>query len=104
MDEMGGNEFEVASEGVKTQNIDLIRKQLKGVFQFYCKQKQGVGPNFTFDNIYHKSQTMNLGKFMAFANASNIVYAKELPYSEARIQKNTLIAMYKKIAEGQREI
>lgn len=47
---------------------------------------------------------MNLGKFMAFANAASIVYAKEQPYSEARIQKNTLIATYKKLAVGQREI
>lgn len=72
------NQFAKHSEAeiIKKDNTELIKKQLKAVFQFYCKQQQNVGPQFTFDNINHKCQTMNLGKFIAFAVAAEIVYER----------------------------
>jgi len=50
--------------------------RFKNVFDFYCKQQQNVTPNSTFDIINHKCQTMNLGKFLFFAVATNIVQSK----------------------------
>ena len=78
--------------------MELIRKQLKDVFEFYCKQQQNVGPNFTFDNISHKCQTMNLGKFMTFAKASNLVHTKDKLFSEGKIEKNQVVSAFKKAA------
>lgn len=77
---------------------------MKGVFEFYCKQQQNVGPNFTFDNINHKCQTMNLGKFIAFTIAANIVHSRDKAYSEGKLEKNQLVSVFKKISEGVREI
>jgi hypothetical protein len=98
------NEFSCPPEGQLRENAELIKKQLKDIFEFYCKQQQNVVPGCTFDNINHKCQTMNLGKFMAFAHAANIVYAPRQSYSEAKIDKNTLISAYKRAAQGEREI
>ena len=76
------NEFDAPSQVASPQkNTVLIKKQLKGVFEFYCKQQQGVTPSSTFDYISQKCQTMNLGKFMTFAMAANIVHTKEKLYS-----------------------
>jgi hypothetical protein len=82
----------------------VIRRQLKSVFDFYCKQQQNVTPNSTFDSINHKCQTMNLGKFLFFAVAANIVHSADKPYSPARIDKKTAIAYFKRLAAGQREV
>ncbi len=73
---MTANEFGPPPEFPKHYNPQLIKKQLKGIFEFYCKQQQNVGPGFTFDNINHKCQTMNLGKFIAFAVAANLIHSK----------------------------
>lgn len=75
------NEFGPPPQLPKQENEELIKKQLRGVFEFYCKQQQNIGPNFTFDNINHKCQTMNLGKFVAFAVAANLVHSREKAYS-----------------------
>ena len=32
---------------------ELIKKNLKNMFEFYCKQQQNVGANSTFDRIGH---------------------------------------------------
>ena len=47
---------------------------------------------------------MNLGKFMAFANASNITQVKDKTFSEGKIDKITLMNTFKKVSEGTREI
>jgi hypothetical protein len=47
---------------------------------------------------------MNLGKFLYFAVASNIAQSREKAYSEARLDKKAVIAIFKRFAEGQREI
>ena len=74
------------------------------MFEYYCKQQQGVTPHSTFDNISHKCRTMNLGKFMTFAMASNIVYSKEKIYSEAKLEKGQIVSSFKRLAKGEREI
>jgi|688.fasta_scaffold1625693_1 hypothetical protein len=84
--------------------MDIIRKQLKTIFEFYCKQQQNVTPNSTFDSINHKCKTMNIGKFLFFSVASNIVQSKDKAYSEARIDKKSAMAIFKRYAEGQQEI
>ena len=85
-------------------NSEMIKKQLKGVFEFYCKQQQSVGPKSTFDNINHKCQAMNLGKFMTFSIAANILHSKDKAYSEGKLEKNQLMSVFKKAAGGVREI
>ena len=70
------------------------------MFEYYCKQQQGVTPNSTFDNIGHKCRTMNMGKFMTFALASNIVYSKEKIYSEAKLEKGQIVSSFKRLAKG----
>ena len=75
-----------------------MRKQLKNIFDFYCKQQQNITPSSTFDNINHKCQTMNVGKFIFFGVAANIVQSKEKSYSEARLDKKTAISMFKRYA------
>jgi len=47
---------------------------------------------------------MNLGKFMAFAIASDLVHTKEKSYSEGKLDKRIIVATYKKVAEGEKEI
>ena len=74
------------------------------MFEFYCKQQQGLNPKSTFDNINHKCKTMNLGKFMTFALASNIVHSREKAYSEAKLDKGQIVSAFKKAAKGSREI
>jgi hypothetical protein len=45
---------------------------------------------------------MNLGKFMAFAIASNLVHSKDKAYSEGKLDKRMIVAAYKKVAEGEK--
>ena len=45
---------------------------------------------------------MNLGKFLYFVVAANIVQSRDKAYSEARIDKKAAIAFFKRFAEGQR--
>lgn len=45
---------------------------------------------------------MSLGKFLYFAVAVNIVQSRDKAYSEARLNKKSVIALFKKFAEGQR--
>jgi hypothetical protein len=47
---------------------------------------------------------MNIGKFLFFSVASNIVQSKDKAYSEARIDKKSAMAIFKRYAEGQQEI
>lgn len=43
---------------------------------------------------------MNLGKFVAFAVAANLVYSREKVYSEGKLEKNQIISIFKKVAAG----
>lgn len=45
---------------------------------------------------------MNLGKFLFFAVATNVVQSKDKSYSEARLDKKSAMALFKRLAEGQR--
>ena len=45
---------------------------------------------------------MNLGKFMTFALAANIVHTRDKLYSEGKIEKIQLVNTFKKLAAGQR--
>jgi hypothetical protein len=47
---------------------------------------------------------MNLGKFMTFANAAGIVHSRDKPYSEGKLPKDHLLSVFKKAAEGEREV
>lgn len=60
------------------------------MFQFYCKQQQNVGVNTTFDRISYQCKTMTLGKFLAFANSTEIVNDK--------VDKNLLMRKFKLVA------
>ena len=45
---------------------------------------------------------MNLGKFMTFAIASNLLQPKEKSNSGGTLDKRAIVAAYKKIAGGER--
>ena len=47
MDEQLVNEFEM-KDVPKMVDPELIKKNLKNMFEFYCKQQQMVGVNSTF--------------------------------------------------------
>lgn len=48
----------------------MVKKNLKQMFEFYCKQQQNVGAHTTFDRISYECKTMTLGKFLAFATST----------------------------------
>ena len=50
---------------VKKKSIN-IKRGLKEIFNFYCKQQQLVGRNHTFGDLYSASQNMTIGEFMNF--------------------------------------
>lgn len=75
-------------------NPNLVKKNLKEMFEFYCRQQQNVGVNATFDRINQECHTMTLGKFISFAIASGI--------KNEKIDKNLLMRKYKLTAEGRK--
>lgn len=65
---------------------------------------QNVNPNITFDSISQKSHTMTIGKFLTFSNAANILFSKDKAFSEGKVEKQTIINLFKKKAEGKSQI
>ena len=80
----------------KIVDPNLIKKNLKQMFEFYCKQQQNVGVHSTFDRISYECSTMNLGKMLSFAKLTNILNDK--------IDRGLITRKFKLIAEGKREI
>ena len=74
----------------------MIKKNLKSMFEFYCRQQQNVGANTTFDRINHECHTMTLGKFLSFCLVAEL--------RNDKIDKPLIIRKYKMIAEGKKEI
>ena len=84
--------------------MEVISRQLKAVYEYYCKQQQIVGPASTFDNINHKCQSMDIGKFLTFGKAVGILHVKDKAYSEGKLEKKLMMVVFKKHAKGKREI
>ena len=74
----------------------LVKKNLKEVFEFYCRQQQNIGVNGTFDRISQECQTMNIGKFLCFATTAGI--------KSENMDKHLLMRKYKMTAEGKKDI
>ncbi len=77
------------------------------MFEFYCKQQLNAGgPNTTFDKISHESNTMTLGKFMAFANSACILYTTKVqaykPKSQKVLDKKTINEIFRKVSKAQK--
>jgi len=47
---------------------------------------------------------MTIGKFLTFANAANILFSKDKLFSEGKIEKHTMVGLFKKKAEGKSQI
>ena len=61
-----------------------------------------MGPSSTFDNISHKCQNMDMGKFLTFAKVAGILHVKDKAYSEGKLEKKLLMATFKRYAKGKR--
>lgn len=84
-----------AANGINraTTKLEKREKQLKGIFDFYCRQQMLVGKKPTFEEIEKEINNLNLGEFMRFCLDFSIPVPKE-----------KVMDIFKRISPNHREI
>lgn len=67
------NEFAVQEEIKKKYDPQLIRKNTKILFDYYCKQQMCLSPNLSFERIERESGRLTIGKLLMMARLMNML-------------------------------